>query len=140
MVAKLRSGAIGTITASKLALGSNDDLNLSITGELGAIKFSLMDPNYLYFYDTTRPSGILGGERGFCAIECIGRYPAPAGSFPASKAPIGWLRGHMGSMYNFLHSVDTGIQSAPSFIDGAHVQAVMDAAYRSAMEHCEIKI
>ena len=140
MLAKLRSGAIGTITASKLALGSNDDLNLSITGERGAIKFSLMNPNYLYFYDTARPSGVLGGERGFCAIECIGRYPSPAGGFPAPKAPIGWLRGHLGSMYSFLNSVDTGLQAAPDFSDGAHVQAVMEAAYRSAKERKEIDV
>ena len=140
MIAKLRSGAVGTITASKLARGSNDDLNLSIIGELGSIRFSLMEPNYLYFYDTSRPAGTLGGERGYTAIECVGRYPAPAGVFPAIKAPVGWLRGHMGSMYNFLNAVDTGIQSAPSFEDGAHVQAVMEAAYRSAKEHCEIKI
>lgn len=140
MIAKLRSGAVGTITASKLARGSNDDLNLSITGELGAIKFSLMNPNYLYFYDTSRPSGVLGGERGYTAIECVGRYPSPAGGFPAPKAPIGWLRGHLGSMYNFLNSVDTGVQAAPSFSDGAHVQAVMEAAYRSAKEGKEIKL
>ena len=99
-----------------------------------------MEPNYLYFYDTSRPAGTLGGERGYTAIECVGRYPAPAGVFPAIKAPVGWLRGHMGSMYNFLNSVDTGVQAAPSFEDGAHVQAVMEAAYRSAKEHCEIKI
>ena len=140
MIAKLRSGAVGTITASKLARGSNDDLNLSIIGELGSIRFSLMEPNYLYFYDTSRPAGTLGGERGYTAIECVGRYPAPAGVFPAIKAPVGWLRGHMGSMYNFLNAVDTGVQAAPSFADGAHVQAVMEAAYRSAKEHCEIKI
>ncbi len=134
MIAKLRSGAVGTITASKLALGSNDDLNLSITGERGAIKFSLMNPNYLYFYDATRPAGTLGGDRGYTAIECVGRYPSPAGVFPAQKAPIGWLRGHIGSMYSFLRSVDTGVQTSPDFSDGAHVQAVMEAAYRSAKE------
>ena len=134
MIAKLRSGAVGTITASKLALGSNDDLNLSITGERGAIKFSLMNPNYLYFYDATRPAGTLGGERGYTAIECVGRYPSPAGVFPAQKAPVGWLRGHIGSMYSFLHSVHTAAQASPDFSDAAHVQAVMEAAYRSAKE------
>ncbi|MBO5939368.1 MAG: Gfo/Idh/MocA family oxidoreductase [Clostridia bacterium] len=140
MIAKLRSGAVGTITASKIALGSNDDLNLSIVGERGAIKFSLMNPNYLYFYDTSRPAGILGGERGYTAIECVGRYPSPAGAFPAPKAPVGWLRGHIGSMYSFLNSVDTSKQASPDFSDGAHVQAVMEAAYLSAKENREIKI
>lgn len=140
MIAKLRSGAIGTITASKLAQGSNDDFNLYISGEKGALRFSLMQPNYLYFYDATRPTGTLGGECGFTAIECVGRYPAPAGGFPAPKAPTGWLRGHMSGMYSFLNSVYTGIQAAPDFSDGAHIQAVMEAAYRSAKERKEIDI
>ena len=64
----------------------------------------------------------------------------PAGAFPAPKAPTGWLRGHLGGMYSFLNSVYTGAQAAPSFSDGAHVQAVMEAAYRSAIEHKEIDV
>ena len=131
---------MGTITASKLAQGTNDDLNLTLFGEKGSLRFSLMQPNYLYFYDATRASGALGGECGYTAIECVGRYPDPAGAFPASKAPVGWLRGHVGSMYSFLHSVDIGLQAAPNFSDGAHVQAVMEAAYRSAEQKKELLI
>jgi predicted dehydrogenase len=43
-------------------------------------------------------------------------------------------------MYSFLHSVHTGVQAAPDFTDGAHVQAVMDAAYRSAQSGVEEKV
>ena len=39
--------------------------------------------------------------------------------------------GHVGSMYSFLSSVATGVPSAPTFADGAYVQRVMEAAYRS---------
>lgn len=140
MICRLRSGAVGTITASKLIQGANDDLNLSIYGEKGSLKFSLMQPNFLYFYDATRPQLPLGAESGYQAIECVGRYPAPGGLFPAPKAASDWLRGHVGSMYSFLNSVHTGIQVSPDFSDGAHVQAVMAAAYRSASEQKEIKI
>lgn len=140
MLCKLECGAVGTITVSKLVNGANDDLNLSIYGERGSIKFSLMQPNYLYYYDATSKPSALGGECGYKAIECVGRYPAPAGTFPSPKAPADWIRGHVGSMYSFLNSVHTGIQAAPSFSDGAYVQAVMEAAYASAEQKTEIKI
>jgi predicted dehydrogenase len=137
ITAKAENGAIGTITASKLAVGCNDDLHFQIYGSKGALRFSLMDPNFLYFYDATEKPDVLGGSTGYQAIECVGRYPAPGGAFPAPKAPSDWLRGHVGSMYSFLNSVYTGVQAHPDFADGAHVQAVMAAAYRSAQTHKE---
>ncbi len=137
MLAKLRSGACGTVTVSKLVNGANDDLSISVYGEKGSLKFSLMQPNFLYFYDATEKPDVLGGSTGYQAIECVGRYPAPGGAFPAPKAPSDWLRGHVGSMYDFLNAVYTGVQNHPDFADGAHVQAVMAAAYRSAQTHKE---
>lgn len=131
VLARLECGAMGTIEVSKVAAGSNDDLNIEIRGEKGALRFSLMDPNFLYFYDGTREDGVLGGERGFQAIECVGRYPAPGGVFPGMRAPVGWLRGHVGSMYSFLASVAEGREATPSFDDGAHVQWVMEQAYQN---------
>ncbi len=140
MSAKLRSGAMGTITVSKLINGANDDLTLCIYGERGSLKFSLMQPNFLYFYDATQKPDTLGGNTGYTAIECVGRYPTPGGAFPAPKAPSSWIRAHEESMYRFLDSVYTGIPHAPSFSDGAHVQAVMEAAYTSAREGRQIRV
>ncbi len=131
MTCRLTSGAVGTITVSKLVNGANDDLSLAIYGERGSLRFSLMQPNFLYFYDATEKSGVLGGNAGYQAIECVGRYPAPGGTFPAPKAPADWLRGHVGSMYSFLNALDTGIPTAPTFADGAYVQKILEAAYRS---------
>ena len=140
MTARLKCGAIGTITASKLVQGANDDLSFAIHGEKGSIKFSLMDPNFLYFYDATEKGGTLGGSCGYKAIETVGRFPLPGGTFPAPKAPTDWLRGHVGGVYSFLNSVYTGVQGTPSFSDGAHVQKIMEAAYLSAERKCEVKI
>ena len=132
MLTRLKNGACGTISASKVAVGANDDISLEISGEKGALRFSLMDPNWLYFYDNTLPEQPLGGSRGYTRVECVGRYPEPGGSFPSPKASSGWLRGHVGSMYHFLDSVYHNVQDAPDFRDGAYVQSVMAAAYRSA--------
>ena len=88
-----------------------------------------MDPSYLEFYDATRPDAPIGGERGFTRIECVGRYPGLI--FPSPKAPAGWLYGHLANMHDYLTAVAEGTPFTPSIEEGAYVQAVMDAAYRS---------
>ncbi|MBR7137883.1 MAG: Gfo/Idh/MocA family oxidoreductase [Clostridia bacterium] len=141
LLAELTCGARGTIVASKLSTGANDDLTLDIRGTDGAIRFSLMEPNYLEFYDATAPADPIGGLRGYTRIECVGRTPAPGGGFPSPKAPIGWLRGHVGSMYSYLDAVIRGDTSgAPDFSDGARVSLIMEAAYQSAKSGCRISI
>ena len=147
LIGKLKNGAVGTVTASKLSMGSNDDLSFEISGTEGALRFSLMDPNYLYFYNGKLPSLPVGGYAGFTAIECVGRYPAPGGIFPSPKAPDGWIRGHIESMYRFLSAVYTAKTNAdvsglfrPSFSDAASVQAVMAAALESARTGKTVRI
>lgn len=127
-------GAKGTVTVGKLQVGTNDELAFEIYGEKGALRFSLMEPNHLGFYDATAPDAPIGGERGFVNIDCVGRYPDLI--FPSPKAPAGWLYGHLASMHAFLSAVAEGRTFAPSFEDGAYVQAVMDAAYRSDAAGC----
>lgn len=122
-------GAKGTVSVGKLQVGTNDDLSFEIYGETGALRFSLMEPNHLYYYDGTASDAPIGGDRGFTAIDCVGRYPDLI--FPSPKAPAGWLYGHLASMHAFLSAAADHTPFAPSFEDGALVQAIMDAAYRS---------
>ena len=133
MTVKSDGGAVGTITASKLATGANSDLSIEIYGEKGALKYSLMQPNYLEFYDNTKPDGDFGGEKGFTKIECVQRYQKPGNVFPGPKSPIGWLRLHMHCYYLYLDSVYNNKLSdlLPSFYDGAAVQNIMEKAYLS---------
>ena len=132
MICQLENGAVGNITVSKLTQGANDELTFSVCGTLGSLSFSLMDPNYLNFYDATAVGSPMGGLRGQTRIECVGRYPSPATGFPTPKAPSGWLRGHIGSMAAYLTAVHEGRAPSPSFEDGAYVQAVIEAAHKSA--------
>ena len=110
---------------------SFNDFSFEIYGEKGALKYSLMEPNWLWYYDNTLEEVPLGGMRGFTRIEAVGRYPLPGGVFPSPKAPVGWLMGHVESYCDFLNSVSSGTQSRPDFEDAAHVQKVMSAAYLS---------
>ena len=128
MICETEAGAVGSIEVSKLALGSNDEFNFAVYGEKGSIKFSLMEPNWLWFYDGNAKDGSYGGDRGYTKLECCGRYEAPGGIFPSFKAPIGWLRGHLHSMYSFLDCVYNGRAACPSLNDGAEVQKVLQMA------------
>ena len=140
MTVTLECGAVGTLTASKITVGENDGLTFSIYGTDGALKFDLMESDWLYYYDANAEGGNFGGLHGFTKIECVGRYPAPAGKFPSPKAQNGWLRGHIASMYSYLSSVADGRQACPSFEDGARVQIILEAAHRSHVEGKIIKI
>lgn len=140
MLCGTAGGACGSITVSKLVQGANDELTFAVNGTRGSLSFSLMDPNFLNFYDATAEGSPMGGVRGYTRIECVGRYPAPASGFPTVKAPVGWLRGHIGSMASYLTAVATGTPTSPSFDDGAYVQRVIEAARESAATGREVRL
>lgn len=131
MNAETADGVFGTMEFSKVTVGANDDLSFEIFGRSGALKFSLMEPDWLYFYDATLPDAPLGGSKGYTRIECVGRYPNMI--FPSPKAPAGWLYGHLYSMYAFLSAVAENRPFSPSLADGAEVQRVISAVSEHPM-------
>ncbi len=126
MLMRLHNGALGTVEASKITAGTTDEMFLEITGTKGAIRWNLLEPGWLEFYDNTQPEVPLGGLRGYTRIECVGRYPAPGGSFLPAKNAIGWERGHMHSYYTFLKCVAEGTVPSPGLEEGARLQRLMD--------------
>ena len=98
ILARTRSGALGTIEATKIATGAEDELRFELHGSTGAIRFNLMDPHHLEIYDATAPGAPQGGRRGWTRIDTGQRYPRPAGKFPSPKASIGWMRSHMAAL------------------------------------------
>jgi len=131
MLLQMPGGALGMVEASKIATGTNDELFLEICGEKGALKWNLMDPSYLEFYDATAPGKPFGGERGFTRIETVGRYEAPGGSFLPPKGAVGWDRGHTHCYYDFLNAVANGLPCGCDIFEGAQLQRLMDAMLES---------
>lgn len=131
LMVRLKNGAIGTIESSRLATGVQDEIRFEAHGSKGGLRFNLMQPNYLEFYDATVPEGRYGGDRGFKAIECVARYPKPS-SLPGPKNTVGWERFHVHSIYNFVCNVLEGKPSQPDILAGAKTQAVLEAALQSA--------
>ena len=130
IVFRLQNGCLGTLESSRMATGAQDEVRFEAHGERGGIRFNLMQPNYLEWYDATKPEGAYGGERGFKQIECVARYPKPS-SLPGPKNTIGWERFHVHSIYHFLSRVVEGKPSQPDILDGAKAQAVLEAALES---------
>lgn len=128
--ARMADGSVGTVEASRFATGTMDDLRIWIYGEKGALKFDLMDPSFLYFFDDSKPGGDFGGERGWQRFETAQYYPGAKA--PPARAPIGWVRSHAENQYAFLKAVAEDRDPSPGIDDGLGTQLVIDAVERSA--------
>ena len=125
---------------SKIATGAEDELRFEIHGRDGAIRFNLMRPNVLEAYDGRVPDGELGGQRGWQAIDCVQKYPAPGGKFPGGKLSVGWIRSHVHCLYSFLQAIADGVEPRPSLADGLHLQRMLEAVRTSAESERWVKL
>ena len=131
MLIKTADGGLGTIEASKIATGADDKLWVQIEGDRGALRFDLSQPNTLEAYDLRATDSPLGGRRGFTHIDTAGRYDKPA-KFPGPKFSIGWLRGHVHCLYNFLSCVAEQRHPEASLASGVRLQRILAAVHRSS--------
>ena len=140
IMARLQEGAPGTIEATKIASGAEDEVRIEIHGSQGALRFNLMDPHHLEFYDACVPDRPLGGVRGWNRIDTGQRYLPPATAFPSPKAVIGWTRGHVACLANFLEAVAQGRAAEPGLEQGLRVQQLMECVRQSAHERKWVKV
>lgn len=134
---RLTGGASGTLEASRLATGVQDELRIELHGSKGGLRFNLMDPNWLDAYDATEPESALGGNRGMTRIEAVTRYPKPY-ALGATKNTVGWLNFHIHSVFDFVSNVAAQREGkpisplSPTFADGLATQRVITACQKSA--------
>lgn len=133
VLARMASGALGSLEATKLATGAEDELRFEIHGSKGALRFNTMDAHHLEAYDAGAPDSPLGGNRGWTRIDTGGRYPAPAG-FPGPKFTIGFLRSHLACLAGFLANAAAGRPGDPGLDQGVRVQQLMECCRTSAQE------
>lgn len=132
MMLRMKNGALGTVEASKIATGTSDEMTLEICGTKGALRWNLMEPSFLEYYDQQASETPLGGTRGYTRIECVGKYEKPGGSFLPAKNTVGWDRGHIHCYYSFLECVAHGGQPSPSLKEGVMLQRLMEEMQASA--------
>lgn len=140
MLLKSADGAFGAIEVSKLATGTEDELRFEIHGRNGALRFNLMDPNFLEVYDARLPDGDLGASRGWQRLACVQKYPPPGGKFPPGKNTLGWLRAHVHSIHAFLIAIASNRPASPSLAHGLRLQRMLEAARQSAQKQAWVSL
>ncbi len=128
MIAQLAlpEGVIGTIEAGRLIAGCVNDLTLEIYGSEGSLRWSLAEPNSLWFADRKRPAD----EVGWLKIPTNENFPDSA--LPGGDLPLGMLRLHIAGLADFLRRTVDQRPYDPNLAQGWRVQAVIEAAAQSA--------
>jgi predicted dehydrogenase len=130
----MQDGAIGTIEAGRLITGAQNDLQIEVYGSQGSLRWNLQDGNHLYFADQRQPAD----ERGWMQIATNSRYP---GVFAVgADLPAGMVRYHIAAAADFLRRSIVGRVYDPNLLQGARVQAVLEAAALSSKQNAWIEI
>jgi predicted dehydrogenase len=138
LLIELPSGGVGIIEVSRVAQGTTEDLNFEIHGSLGAIKFDVMDPSWLYVYDGRDEKKPLGGRHGYKQIQTMHSYPS--NTIPGGRSMVNFMGMHANSQYQMIRAC-AGLQPpSPDTREGYLVQQVLDASYRSAKEERWVEI
>ena len=127
-LARFRNGALGTFEATRFAAGRKNGWFFEINGDKGSVRFEFERMNELYFFDRTDPAHAQG-FRTILATESI--HPYLQAWWPPGHI-IGYEHGFTHSVYNFLNAVARDTPPSPDFVEGARVNAVLDAMSKSA--------
>ncbi len=111
-----KTGAVGTMVASRVSAGTGDRLSLEIRGTHGALIFS-----------TDQPDSYQSFKQGstWRKHETLSDY-RPNSTFPSDYAPSGWLRALVHHHYLFLGG-EPNISFVPGLIHGIRVQQLLQA-------------
>lgn len=122
--------ALGILEASKIAAGSEDDLRFELHGRHGALRFNLMNANYIEAFDARDADG----SHGWRHLATVGRFPFPGGIFPNPRGSVGWERAHVHSLYSFLGHVVNHTPPSPSIAEAVETQKVLEG-WRASAAH-----
>ena len=131
MLARMKSGGLGHLEATKIATGTEDELRFEIHGSKGAIRFNSMAPHFLDVFDLRAAAAPIGGMQGWTQIATGQRYPGAA-AVPSPKNSIGWIRSHAACLANFLEAVASGAPGNPGLDQGIYIQRLIECTRQSA--------
>jgi predicted dehydrogenase len=87
------SGAVGTLSASRISSGTGDHFSVELYAHEGALRYSSASPDSFEFYRE---------ESGKWNRKMVGSNFKPVSSFPSAHVPPGWLRSMIHAQYVFL--------------------------------------
>lgn len=109
------SGAVGTLSASRISSGTGDYFSIDIYAQGGALRYSSGAPDSFGFFTE---------ESGTWNNRMVGSSYAPVTSFPSAHVPPGWLRSMIHAHYVFL-SGNNNKEFVPDIEHGLAVQRLV---------------
>ncbi|MEO8027870.1 MAG: Gfo/Idh/MocA family oxidoreductase [Bryobacteraceae bacterium] len=128
LLARFENGSVGTLEASRFAVGCRNRSTVETHGSQGMLRFDLDAINDLEFLDATEPPEIQGLRR----ISVTGPNHPYADRFWRPGHALGFEHTFIAALADFLGALATGRDFHPNFDDALVVQQILDAAIRSA--------
>jgi predicted dehydrogenase len=135
---KFDNGAAGTLVASQVAAGEENNLRIRIYGEHGGLEWAQQEPNTLLLKWLDKPAQILrAGSNGFLHKEAIFNTRTPGGH------PEGYLEAFANLYRNFAIALSARLDGKPvpaevdfpSTADGIRGMAFIDNVVKSGQSN-----
>lgn len=124
---KFKSGAIGSLEATRNAWGRNNFITLEIHGTKGSIAFNYERRDELQVMFADDPAD----ARGFRTVYTGPAHPYGAGLWPIPGLGIGYSETKIVECHDFFAAIASGKPPSPNFDDGLACELVADALLRS---------
>jgi predicted dehydrogenase len=133
---RFENGAIGSIEATRFALGRKNYNRFEINGSKGSLVFNLERMNELEVYLQDDPPHI----RGFRVVQATDSvHPFMSAWWPVGHI-IGYEHTFINLVYTMLKAFDKGEEFKPNFEDGVRNQAVLEAVDISSQQRRWVSI
>ena len=130
ILARFRSGAVGTFLGTRFASGRKNYMRLEIFGSEGSIMFNLERMNELEYYNRNDDPTLLG-FRNILVTEQV--HPYIKSWWPPGHI-IGWEHTFVHEIADMLVAIADNTPIQPNFYDGLRCQQVLDAIIESIRE------
>ncbi|MEK5231340.1 Gfo/Idh/MocA family oxidoreductase [Lysinibacillus sp. FSL K6-0232] len=136
ILANYQNGAIGMISASRIAAGRKNYLAYEIQGTEGSVYYSLENMNEVHVYFTGDDSA----DRGFRKVFLGPDHKGYSAFYPAAGIAIGYNDMKVLEAHELLAAVTKGTSYACDFEFGANIDKTVSAILVSAQEQRWINV
>ncbi|MDQ3068159.1 MAG: Gfo/Idh/MocA family oxidoreductase [Acidobacteriota bacterium] len=133
---RFESGAIGTIEATRMALGRKNQNRFEINGSKGSLAFDVEKMNELEVYLDSDSKPVRGFHR---VLVTEPSHPFMKAWWPPGH-PIGYEHTFTHTIYDLLEAMADGRVPSPNFEDGLRNQKVMAAIEKASSSRRWVKV
>lgn len=120
---KFKNGALGSIEATRFAMGHKNDMYFEINGEKGSIKYVFERMNELQYFNSEDEEGLQGFRTIQVTESC---HPYIEAWWPPGHV-IGYEHTFVHEMYEFIQAIANDTDTSPSFEDGMKCSQILEA-------------